>query len=401
MISLPLLFAPFRALIGFKSDTHKSALRLAARALYLERHPAAVRRLRHHAVRASGPVRLWARPSNIADLDRPLDLRRSPSCWSAPAHTWFRPSGLALATDLVPPEDQPKVVGLMYVMLLLGMIISALVFGALLMDFNPAKLIQVVQGTAVLTVALNILALWKQEARDRNRAKNPPPKDPDFLDALRVFAQGAGAMRRLWAIGLGTMGFGMADVLLEPYGGQVLDLSVAATTKLTAVFAGGGLLGFAWASRVLGRGADPMTMAATGAFIGVPAFAAIILAAPGQAPWLFIAGTAFLGFGAGLFGHGTLTATMRLAPREQAGLALGAWGAVQATAAGIAVAVGGVMRDLIVASPIGGLYGHATAYIGVYALELVLIFAALAVMAPMVFNRSSQSPTDNSPAASR
>ena len=26
MISLPLLFAPFRALIGYKSDTHKSAL---------------------------------------------------------------------------------------------------------------------------------------------------------------------------------------------------------------------------------------------------------------------------------------------------------------------------------------------------------------------------------------
>jgi BCD family chlorophyll transporter-like MFS transporter len=30
--------------------------------------------------------------------------------------------GLALATDLVPVEEQPKVVGLMYVMLLVGMI---------------------------------------------------------------------------------------------------------------------------------------------------------------------------------------------------------------------------------------------------------------------------------------
>ena len=40
--------------------------------------------------------------------------------------------GLALATDLVPEESQPNVVGLMYVMLLVGMIGSALVFGALL-----------------------------------------------------------------------------------------------------------------------------------------------------------------------------------------------------------------------------------------------------------------------------
>ena len=34
--------------------------------------------------------------------------------------------GLALATDLVPEDRQPSVVGLMYVMLLLGMIVSAL-----------------------------------------------------------------------------------------------------------------------------------------------------------------------------------------------------------------------------------------------------------------------------------
>jgi len=40
--------------------------------------------------------------------------------------------GLALATDLAPEADQPKVVGLMYVSLLLGMIVSAFVYGSLL-----------------------------------------------------------------------------------------------------------------------------------------------------------------------------------------------------------------------------------------------------------------------------
>ena len=37
--------------------------------------------------------------------------------------------GLALATDLAAPESRPKVVGLMYMMLMLGMIVSAIVFG--------------------------------------------------------------------------------------------------------------------------------------------------------------------------------------------------------------------------------------------------------------------------------
>jgi BCD family chlorophyll transporter-like MFS transporter len=53
--------------------------------------------------------------------------------------------GLALATDLAPPESQPKVVGLMYVMLLLGMVVSAFVFGAALTPFSPGGLVQVIQ----------------------------------------------------------------------------------------------------------------------------------------------------------------------------------------------------------------------------------------------------------------
>jgi hypothetical protein len=107
------------------------------------------------------------------------------------------------------------------------------------------------------------------------------------------------------------------------------------TTRLTAVLALGGLIGFAIASKVLLNGRDPLDVAWWGTLAGLPAFAAIIAAGPMGQPSLFVAGTWLAGLGAGLFGHGTLTATMRSAPREQVGLALGAWGAVQATAAGV------------------------------------------------------------------
>ena len=73
------------------------------------------------------------------------------------------------------------------------------------------------------------------------------------------------------------MAFSMEDVLLEPYGGQVLHLTVGDTTKLTATLAVGGLFGFGLASRVLSRGADPFRMASFGALVGVPAFACVIL----------------------------------------------------------------------------------------------------------------------------
>jgi BCD family chlorophyll transporter-like MFS transporter len=289
--------------------------------------------------------------------------------------------GLALATDLAPVESQPKVVGLMYVMLLLGMVISAVIFGILLTDFTPMKLVQVIQGSAVMTIVLNVVALWKQEGRNPVRSAQTR-EAPSFARSWQRFIAGGNAQRRLAAVGLGTMAFSMEDVLLEPYGGQVLHLSVSTTTALTASLAIGGLAGFALASRVLTRGTDPFRMACAGALVGIPAFMSVILAASFGSAVMFGGGALFIGFGAGMFGHGTLTATMNLAPRGQSGLALGAWGAVQASAAGVAVAMGGILRD-VVASYYDEM-GPAFGYTAVYALEIVLLLATFTAMVPLL-----------------
>jgi len=273
-------------------------------------------------------------------------------------------------------------------MLLVGMIASAILFGWLLTDFTPGRLVQVVQGAAVTTIALNIFAMWKQEARDPNKTREGR-QEPSFRESWDSFISGNGAIRRLIAVGVGTMAFSMQDVLLEPYGGQVLGLTVASTTRLTATLAMGGLIGFLLASRVLGRGGDPFRMSSYGALAGIPAFAAVILAAPMHSALLFFTGTFLIGFGGGLLSHGTLTATMQHAPEKQRGLALGAWGAVQASAAGLAVAIGAIVRDVangMQSQTVLGfaLGGPATAYSLVYSLEIVLLIVTLAAMLPLI-----------------
>ncbi|MEM9342533.1 MAG: PucC family protein [Pseudomonadota bacterium] len=374
MISLPLVFAPFRALIGYRSDIHKSALGWR-RVPYIWKGtmlqfggfaimPFALLVLSGYADAADAPRWIGYASAGLAFL-----------LVGAGVHT-VQTVGLALATDLVKPEDQPKVVGLMYVMLLIGMIVSAIIFGALLVEYSPGRLIRVVQAAAVVTIVLNLLALWKQEPRDRARAAASAPA-PEFRQAWALFVGTGAALPLLTVIGLGTMGFAMADVLLEPYGGHVLNLSVAMTTRLTAVLAFGGLVGFTVASRVLSRGGDPIAMAWNGILIGLPGFAAIVASAPTQLPEIFVIGTLLVGYGAGLFGHGTLTATMRAAPKEQTGLALGAWGAVQATGAGVAVAMGGIIRDVIVALPGSEHFRPETPYTPVFVLEIILLAVAL------------------------
>ncbi len=383
MISLPLVFAPFRALVGFRSDTHRSVLGWR-RVPYIW-----MGTLLQFGGLAIMPFALIVLSG---DTNGPLLFGQIGAGLAfllvgAGLHT-TQTVGLALATDLAPAKSHPRVVALMCMMLLIGMVVSALAFGALLANFSELRLIQVIQGTALATMVLNVIALWKQEARDpaltaRDRVQ------PNFQDAWHDFSQERHATRRLIALGLGTVAFSMQDILLEPYGGQVLRLAVGTTTILSALLASGGLSGFGLAARWLGRGADPYRLAAMGALIGLAAFSCVIFAAPTESLILFAIGTGLIGFGAGLFGHCTLTAAMGTARPGQIGLALGVWGAVQASAAGSAVAAGGLVRDgvsmLAERGALGqALSGPATGYSFVYHLEIALLFATLIAIGPLV-----------------
>ena len=391
MIALPLLFAPFRALLGFKSDTHRSVLGWR-RVPYI--WWGSMLQFGGFAIMPFALV-LLASETPSAALIGQAGAALAFLLVGAGMHT-TQTAGLALAGDLAPPEARPRVVALLYVMLLLGMVASSAVFGALLADFGEVLLIRVIQGAAAVTMLLNIIALWKQEARNPARTAAGQPR-PAFRDSWRAFINGGRSRRLLTAVGLGTAGFSMQDILLEPYGGEILHLTVGATSALTAITAGGALLAFGLASRSLRAGGDPNRLAAFGALTGIFAFAAIIFSAPLEAPFLFRFGTGLIGFGGGLFAVGTLTAAMNLDLQDQNGLALGAWGAVQATAAGLAIALGGALRDLVSGWAASGSLGPAltdaaVGYSVVYHLEIVLLFATLIAIGPLVRNRSRARP---------
>jgi len=383
MVSLPLVFAPFRALVGFRSDTHRSALGWR-RVPYIW-----MGTLLQFGGLAIMPFALLALSS---DAQGPVVVGQVGAALAfllvgAGLHT-TQTAGLALATDVAPAGSRPRVVAFLYVMLLIGMVASALTFGELLTNFAEIRLIQVIQGAALASMILNLVALWKQEARDPTRTSLCEPRS-EFRASWRRFRRQGRSTRMFVAVGLGTAAFAMQDILLEPYGGEILHLTVGETTALTALFAAGTLVGFALAARTLDRGADPYRLAAWGAVAGVAAFVAVILADPMSSPLLFRTGATLIGFGGGLFAVGTLTAAMALTEDNQSGLVLGAWGAVQATAAGSAIALGGAIRDVVSALAAKGLLGPAltgpaTGYGVVYHIEIVLLFATLAAIGPLV-----------------
>ncbi|GAB0116776.1 BCD family MFS transporter [Acidisoma sp. 7E03] len=392
MVALPLVFAPARALIGFRSDNHRSLLGWR-RTPYLW-----FGSLLQFGGLAMMPFALLllsgAGGGHAAPWAGSFAVSMAFLLTGAGLHT-TQTVGLALATDIAPERCRPQVVAVLCAMLLVGVLISALLFGVLLSHFTVQKLIQVIQGAALMTMILNGAALWKQEPR--RALSGTAEAAGSFRVSMAAMLAEPQARRRLLVVTLGTMAFSLQDVLLEPYGGQVLGLPVAATTALTALLAVGGLCGFAIGGRLLSRHADPHRVAAYGALVGLFAFSCVIFAGPTRAAILFAVGTTLIGAGAALFLVGTLASAVDAAGDSRVGLKLGAWGAVQACAAGAAIALGGVLHDVIAQLALRGalgaaVVGPATGYQAVYGLEMVILFVTLVCLGPLVRFSSPSAP---------
>jgi len=388
-LALPMLLAPMRALLGHRSDHHRSVLGWK-RVPYLW-----FGTMMQFGGFAMLPFALLLLDAGAGHTPTQRSLGVAGAALGfllvgAGAHT-VQTAGLALASDISDEERRPKVVAVLYVAFLVGLLLGGLVFAALLHDYSELRLIKVIQGAAVLTMVLNGIALWKQEALAGDSTESDDPR-PAFLDAWRHLLKTDRTGRLLLAVGLGAAGFAMQDVLLEPYGGQLLGMNVGQTSLLTALSAAGALVSFLVAAARLSKGGDAHRLAGWGVVAGIFAFAMIVIAAPLRSAMLLRAGAVFLGFGGGLFAVGTLTAAMAL-QSSGAGLAVGAWGAVQTTAAGLAIALGGLFRDLVTIMAEGGMLGPAmtgpeAGYIAVYHGEILILFMTLVVIGPLAKPRT-------------
>jgi BCD family chlorophyll transporter-like MFS transporter len=383
MISIPILLAPLRLLLGHRSDHHRSFLGWR-RVPYI--WGGTMLQFGGLAIMPFALIVLSGDADGPAFIG-PLAAALAFLLVGAGLHT-TQTAGLALADDLAEPEKRHRVVALLYVMLLAGSFFASLAFAWLLANFSQVRLIQVIQGAAALTMVLNLTALWKQEPRRPALTRHALPQPP-FRETWAALRADRRCMRLMITVALGTAAFSMQDILLEPYGGEILGLTVAGTTLLNALVASGTLIGFAICARQLDRGADPLRLASAGLLAGIVAFSAVVFAAPVGSAALFRAGAFLIGLGIGFFAVGTLTSALQLVRSGTGGRVLGAWGTVTATASGLAIATSGLVRDVVSAFAVTGAFGPAmstpaSGYMVVYHIEIGLLFASLAAIGPLV-----------------
>lgn len=285
---------------------------------------------------------------------------------------------LALVSDITSPQDRGKVLSVLWMMLILGTVVSAVVMGSLLNNYSHIRLIQVMQGSALWFVILTVIALWQQERL------RPDGTIISNLKTVRVrlslwesvqMLSGQQVLKGLFiVIFIATMAFATHDVLLEPYGGQVLGMSVSATTRLTALWGVTTILGVSLAAFLLWRKLAPVLLIGLGCLVGLCGFAVISYASDAALVRPFQLGVGLISLGRGLFLVSSIILIMSLTDVSHAGLFLGIWGIVQALAQGLGTIGGGIIRDVTQYMTGSVVLGYTVVYTGSLAMLLLVLF---------------------------
>jgi BCD family chlorophyll transporter-like MFS transporter len=290
---------------------------------------------------------------------------------------------LTLLAGEVAPARRAAAGTIVWLMMILGFAITAGIAGKLLDPFSPERLFAVV---GALSIGAFLLACVAVLGIERN-APRPPARDVDFRAALTsVWAEPAARQFTIFVF-ISMLAYSAADLILEPFAGEVFGMSIGQSTSLAGQQNAGtavgmvlvGLMGSLFAGRALGslRGWRVGGCLASALMLALLAGARPPLAA--EAGFPLGAGFFLLGVGNGIFAAAAIASMMQLAGREgeaRAGMRMGLWGAAQAIAFGLGGLAGTVLCD------IGRvLTGQAGAAYSLVFIVEALLFIASAVLA--------------------
>ncbi len=294
---------------------------------------------------------------------------------------------LALVSDITLPRERGRVLAILWIMLVLGTIVSSIIMGQLLIDYSHYRLIQVMQGSAVVFVVMAYIALFNQERLRPDgqiEGYNGEIRVRQTLgQSLRILVSQKPVLNLFIVLFIATLAFATHDVLLEPYGGQVLQMSISATTQLTALWGVAMLISIALSGWLLWKGRSSVLLITAGVAVGAAGFLIISLSSNAALVNVFRLGVGLIGLGRGLFIVGSVALIMSLSDMSHAGLFLGLWGMMQAIAQGFGTIGGGLARDI--AQGISG--SVASGYTFVYLSSLAMLGLTLIVLTALRLGR--------------
>jgi MFS transporter, BCD family, chlorophyll transporter len=300
---------------------------------------------------------------------------------------------LALLATQTAPERRAAAAAITWIMMIVGIVITAGVAGQLIDPFSPQRLALVVGGVGLVAFLLTVAATWRVEGAAQ--VSNEVPVD--FRAAVSEMLADRDARIFTLFVFVSMLAYSMQDMILEPYAGLMFGMTPGQSTSLTGVQHMGVLAGMilvgvggrAFGAKTAG-GLRSWTVA--GCLGSAVALVGLSLSARYPAVWPLRANVALLGFCNGVFAVSAIAAMMALAgaagPNRE-GVRMGVWGASQAVAFGLGGLTGAVGVDM------GRriMRADAPAFTLIFACEAGLFLIAAAIALRAVSGRTSSPPT--------
>lgn len=264
----------------------------------------------------------------------------------------------ALLVDISEEDNRSQVVGIVWSMLMVGIIVGAIISSSLLKQLTTGAAIETLQAAInrlfmivpAIVFGLSIVAtigVEKKYSRFSNRSTPGNREDSISLGkAWSILTASPQTGIFFTFLLVMTISLFMQDPILEPYAGEVFKMPLAESTRLNIFYGTGiliayGVTGFLIVPRLGKRRTIKLGCV-------LVAFSALLLGFSG-----FSANPNFLKFGLVIFGLSTgflttaaVSLMLDLTVAEAAGTFIGAWGLAQSISRGIAVVIGGAVLDL-------------------------------------------------------
>ena len=294
---------------------------------------------------------------------------------------------LALMSERARPDQRAGAAAITWILMIVGIIITAAVSGSLLDPFSFTRLIAIAGGIGGVGLLIGIVATLGMERTPMTAIANIGPRTGEttapnagsFRTSLSTVWQEPAARMFAGFIFLAMLAYSAQDLILEPFAGLAFGMTPGESTKLSGVHHGGVLIGMVIAALVATRSGQLRHWAAAGCLASACTYVALTLAPAVGDPQYFRVIVGLLGLSNGVFAIGAIGSMMSLTGDRsdgRAGLRLGVFGAAQAIAYATGTMAGAAGVDIarsVMSTPIRG-------YLVVFSVQAVL-FAASALLA--------------------
>lgn len=266
-----------------------------------------------------------------------------------------------------------------WLMMIFGIAVTATVVGKLLDPYSVERLIKIVFGLTLVTVAITFISTLNIE-RGLSSVKKNVNKSQSFLTGLKVIWANSQTKRFSIFVFLSMTAYFMQELILEPYAGIVFSFTPGQSTSLSGMQNGGVFLGMlavgiACTGFKFGALKNWVWAGCMGSCISL-----VLIALAGQSPEIVPLAPLVFGLGIfnGMFAVAAIGSMMSLASQNndnREGTRMGLWGAAQAIAAGFGGLLGTVLVDLLRLAN----FSHADAYGTVFIFEAALFALAASI----------------------